>query len=472
MKPRRKMIYQRIRFCFLLVCLLTIGDISSNGQQLGFLKYFYFNNTLSYAEDLIVTQDSALVLTGKAWKPSHLGNYYILKCDLDGDTIWYREGTLYDPLNPFSTSDNFGYFVKELQNGSYVVGGIIEGTVLSMYIIGYSQSGIKEFEKTYSISGYSFYPETMTQIDSSLFFFGRKCDSVCADVFFKTTLKGDSLSLIESNNYNIGFHPKASVKNSLFDIITAGNNFDSILGINQPSLKIIDTTGIISDEYVFPGTVDDIALSVQWTIDSMLLITTNEGKLVKAEPTGAEIWSIQLPGFNDFCETIIVNAHQYLIITEFITFTWIDSAGVQLDYNNYYPGFNGYNSGAIVLNDKIYITGSDQNPGPPLSSSTFLMQILDSNLTNTNNLSLYNSDYIFPNIISDRNECHFKIETTKRLKSVSMYNNLGTIVSTNELCANCTEFYIDCNKIYPGHYIMKISYHNGDYSFHKILLVQ
>ena len=274
------------RFQLALLFLFSVSKVTYS-QQIDFSQTYFFGNNM-LANDFILTSDSlAFITVGYAYAPSG-GNSYILKCDRNGDTLWYRTSSLF---NNSMGADNKAYFVKEIKTGLYLSGGVAG---FAGYLSMYDSTGNLLWEKFYEIQ--SLRPllfNSAIGIGESIYVFGR-LSNPSESVFLKINLLGDTVFSKISEFINV-ISSDQVLKKSDHTMVLYSFYTDSISGYRFPYISQLDTLGNIIDLHTFPDSASITPLQLRRNRNSELLFVAkySQGnfKLFKTDSLGNLIWS-------------------------------------------------------------------------------------------------------------------------------------------------------------------------------------
>ena len=145
----------------LFICGETSRNHATTGTQLDILVVkttaegdtiwtkTYGGTEKDYGTNVIATSDGNLLVSGdtESFGAGSYGDIYLLKINLDGDTLWTRSYPNLDQEIP--------YHLLETQNGDYLVTGVDQGAVPSqVYLLKVRADGTKVWEKKIGNEGW------------------------------------------------------------------------------------------------------------------------------------------------------------------------------------------------------------------------------------------------------------------------------------------------------------------------------
>ncbi len=434
-----------------IVFLILFDNQTSFSQQVDFVNGYSSALNRHYAtiNDIELTSDSSLLLTGASWYHNGSDDYFIIKTDLDGN--------IKRIIRDDSTSNGIGegQMIKELSNGNYLMVDFqsLQGSSDFPKLMFYDSTGNFLFQKIPYLPPLDtiFNPSGLIEIQSNLYLIGHVyCTSNDSNscIFIKTDLDGNLLQLKWlSDLFPPQYH--GGVITSHGNILVGGMSKDSVLVNRKPQLTCIDTTGLILWQQTYNigssfSQVDEVC-----EIPGGYLLGLNESStLIKADTAGNLIWAEPQSSF--WNQQMQLNyAGNYLTTGYLGTVKWCDTLGQALaDYSAGVSSLEAVET--LTLNNKIYIAGRAYIG---YGYEGYLVRISDSLLTRISDDELPNNK-IYPNPICPGSKLHFCIPAEK-LKSVTLHDVHGKLIISEMFIHSETPSFVEIPKSLPaGTYII------------------
>lgn len=452
---------------FSLVLLLMLLDLQiSFSQQVDF-AYGYssaLNRHYATINDMELTSDSMLLLTGTAWYLNGPDEYFIIKADLDGNIVTIiRDDT--------TGSVGEGQIIKELSNGNYLMVNFRTsyGSSYCPSLMFYTSTGNFLFQNFPYIPPIDtfFSPSGLVEIQSNLYLIGHVyCSANGYDscVIIKTDLDGNVLQI----NWFPDLFPTqyhGGIITSHGNILIGGMSSDTVFANRKPQLTCIDTTGLILWQQTYNigswySEVDEICELPY----GYLLGLNNISTLIKVDTTGSLIWAEPQSSFSN--GQIQLNyAGNYLAIGRLGTVIWSDTLGQPLaDYSLGISALEATET--LILNDKLYIAGKAWVGS---GSEGYLIRISDSLLAGISEDAFVKSK-IYPNPVCSGSRFNFSIPAEK-ITSVTLHDLQGKlIIPTMVIHSEATPFIELPTSLQAGTYLISFNLASTKYIYRLVVM--
>lgn len=446
---------------FPAVIILILLDFQiSFSQQVDF-AYGYsgaLNRHYASINDVELTGDSSLLLTGTSWYHNGIEEYFIIKADLDGN--------IHKIIRDDSTSMGYGegQIIKELSNGNYLMieFSSLQGHSSFPKLMFYDSTGNFLFQKTPYIPpdvtvpiDSVFMPSGLVEIQSRLYLIGQVFSASSASysgIFLKTDLDGNLLQL----NWLPDLWPAryhGGIITSHENIMVGGRSIDSVSANNKPKLACIDTSGMIEwqQTYNIGSTLSEVD-EICEVPGGYLLAVSDASTLIKVDTAGYLIWAEPQSLF--WNEQMQLNYSENYLTTGYSgTVKWCDTLGQLI--GSYSVGVSSLEATeTFILNDKIYITGRAYIGS---GYEGYLVRISDSLLTSISEERHPNSK-IYPNPIYAGTRLYFSISPEK-ITSVTLHDGDGKLLRPSMVSKANTNPFIDIpESLQAGTYLITINY--------------
>jgi len=280
-----------------------------------------------------LTQDGGIIMIGYTYISNDNSDFWLIKTDLDGDTIWTKTygGDSYD----------YGLSVRQTQDGGYIVAGVSSIiNYFDAYLIKTDSLGNIMWDHTYIGDDMYFCYCAIPTSDSGYIMTGFTEYSIynLKDLLLiKTDDTGNQLWMqtIDNDFWDVGCDILQTSDN---DYIIAGHSGDSIY--EDIILVKTDSLGNILWQNTFGGDYDERGFSLQSTNDGGIIIagrTSSFGSgmadiyLIKTDSGGNELWSRTYGGsFFDAGWSVKQTLDEGFIIGGYISPTYQDNPNVYI----------------------------------------------------------------------------------------------------------------------------------------------
>jgi hypothetical protein len=446
---------------YYLLYLLLQYSFSLSAQQLELCKYYFENFSLnSYSNVMTVTSDNNILLVGSTYPFHGDPRYCIMKLSQDGDTLWFKTETQ-------NVSLSEAFVVKELSNGNYAVGAVIENSHYEVLFMIYDTSGNLLIQKTFSDSVHLTI-SNIIEINTSLYLICKNNYSTpYSTQIIKTNLSGDSLTSYYDSTFQVSPNSSGSILvNNEF--LLAGIQIDSIFPSGTPTIVKMDTSGNIiwKQNYILSGYggADIVAIDSNNFVFSAK--TLGGSYFFRIDSIGNQIWSQSLP--LQYFTITSPDRKKILITTGELSFRWYDMSGAYISSSALPLTLTGtLLTKSIVKNDTLYYTGIKETGPSPVLSSSLLAIVIDTSINNKVLELEPNSLKLYPTICKPGQVLNISGEI-KSNSLINIYNIQGALVLKNILFTTKNEnnhtIYID-TKLNSGDYILVIKSGTKSYNF-------
>ena len=456
------------RFQLTILFLFSLSEVTYS-QQIDFSQTYFFGNNL-LANDFILTSDSSAFITvGYAYAPSG-GNSYILKCDRNGDTLWYRQSYLF--YNSMG-SDNRAYFVKEIKTGLYLSGGVAG---FAGYLSMYDSTGNLLWEKFYDIQSLRpLFFISAVGIEESIYVFGHLSNPE-QSVLLKINLLGDTI-YAKTNNFINVISSDQVLKNPDNTMIVYNYYVDSISGHVLPQISHIDTLGNIIDLHTFPDSASITPLQLRRNSSNELIFVAkySQGnfKLYKTDSLGNLVWTKLISFDSNPCFLNLTNTDDIVISGNIASSSdyniWIVLSDNSSELYRDSIMMLGQVTGTITLPNKLVFLGALQLAYKVQTISQVSGVFMSSFMEKANDI-FFN---IYPNPVAQNGNIHIEYRPIKLFKGdskIKIINSNGTILREYILSGDNEKLielmYLDMAK---GLYLIVVE--DGNQIFSKKILI-
>lgn len=352
--------------------------------------------TCGYGEGLSLqeTIDKGFIISGCTLHNNYPDDVYIIKTDINGDTLWTRTYG--------ESAEECGHSIQQTTDSGYIIAGFSSfyGPGNDTYLIKTDVYGDTLWTKIYHSDRNNYGVSCVQTIDSGYIICGSKVNfNTSGDVYIiKTDINGDTLWTKNLGGIHNDFGFSIQQTRDTGYIITGfyGNT------VTEHSLYLIKTNenGDSIWTKTFGEANSDCGYSVQETFDGGYIVTggtysseDNDVYLIKVNQNGDSIWTKKFDGNyhavgRSVCQTIdsgyiiagstgsTSNGHKvYLIKT--------DKHGNELWSEKYGENFNNSGNSVIETSDGMYVIAGTTFP---VNNSTYVLLIKvdsDGNLVST-----------------------------------------------------------------------------------------
>lgn len=455
-----------------ILFLILVNHHFSFSQQVDFTNGYSSALNRHYAtiDDMVLTNDSSLLLSGSAWYHNGIEEYFIIKADLDGN--------IKKIIRNDTTSDGWGegQIIKELSNGNYLMldfHGLLGGSDQLRYMF-FDTTGHFLFQKnpyaaTNITSPYDtiFRPTGLVEIQSSLYLIGREyCSSTAYDIgiLIKTDLDGNVLQINQLPSV-VPSQYHGAVMASHKNILIGGVLLDSVLVNRKPQFTCIDTTGNIVWQQAYNiGSTNSNVDEVCEIPGGYLLAINYASYILKVDSVGNLIWAE--PQFMFSNNQMQLNYSKNYLTTGYLgTVNWSDTLGQSLtSYSASFPSLE--TAETIILNNNIYIAGRSYIGS---GYEGYLIRISDSLLTGISEKNFPKSN-IYPNPIHPGSRLYFSILTDK-ITSAALHTVAGNLLIPSMVIHSETTPFIDIpQSVHAGTYIITLQIASKKYMYRLVVV--
>ncbi|MEL7121587.1 MAG: hypothetical protein AAFO07_19220, partial [Bacteroidota bacterium] len=281
----------------ILLMVLFLGMVNVQGQS-SWVKTFG-GSAIDQVEDIISTIDGGYIFV--SFSESFDGNIYLVKTDIDGNTVWSRT------IDEENTVEQIAYSLIELDDQSIVLAGRVkqQGGTSDVYLVKLDKTGKELWTEVYEKEGDQIAFDCITTSDNGFVLIGSsklengenqilatKLDSDGKELWSQELGDGVGASLVESNGaYYYGANvPRADVN---------ANDNDILLGGIDPSGQQL------WQERISTNDVEEVN-NLEVYSDGTLSIAGYQGSnsdvfVARYDLNGSEIWSkvVDNNGFGD-----------------------------------------------------------------------------------------------------------------------------------------------------------------------------
>ena len=453
-----KSVFMKIKFLFnyklkiLSVCLIILiffNDVFS--QHANFIKYYFDNYKQSYASDIIHTTDNCYIMVGVVWDFASTNNYYILKTNSVGDTLWYRENK--------SVFLNEAIFVIETSDSDYV----FSTTLYQIHLVKYDKNGNLQWEKGYTpVPGDPFTFNSLVEVNQKLYAFGTHYtpNNTLEGVLFKTNIDGDSILTMYNTSFTCGNNINAAIKYQNDKIAMSGYIYDSTNSNYIARLSIIDTNGSVLLNKPIQSSQETFGFIIRENFENGFYFSTlgSSQYICKMDSMGNVLWSTDFGVGADKYYLSIIDTNTLLLMGHEFVYLYISDSGQYLSYNPFDFPFNfnpPHISNTIVNGNKIIMGGSTQDP-IALNSESFIVEYDISNITSVTENIFQKQIFAFPNpVLSNSGVLNivFKGNSIKQLYIFNYYGQLFDQIKIGAFMKN--QIKISIEKYKSGIYFIK-----------------
>lgn len=278
---------------FVLVILFCSIRITS--AQITFQKT-YGGTSSDYAYSIQQTMDGGYIITGFTESFSALPDVYLIKTDVNGDTLWTKTLGL--------AGDDRGYSVRQTTDGGYIIVGntVSFGTSNSnVYLIKTNAVGDTLWTKSFGGGGFDIGSSVEQVTDGGYIIVGNtnSFPGNNAVYLIRTDTSGNLLwtKTLGGINQDFGYSIR-EVAGGGYVIVGRTNSFGA--GNYDVYLMKTDSIGNLLWSKTFGGSNDEWGISVQQTIDGGYVITgftesfgagSSDVYLIKTDANGDSLWT-------------------------------------------------------------------------------------------------------------------------------------------------------------------------------------
>ncbi len=442
----------------------------SSAQLPDFIYPYDLSRHFSSVNDMTLTSDSSILITGGAWYHNGPEDYFVIKTDLEGQIKW-------SVFNSTSSIFGAGKIIHEISGNRYVM------VKQSEYTYPFDYPIIMAFD-TIGMLLWQFMPFASTdthlvisdflEIQNQLYFVGYFCNRPPVQFFrkgviFKTDLNGSILQIIHLP----GIIPPVT-KNGILasenHIIIGGSTDDTITANILPQLTLIDTNGLVIWQHSYStGNTNASSEDVFPTPGGYILLSTsfNLMDIIKVDSTGNFQWSAR-HNFVHYPRYYHLSYHENIMMCGMdCSISRFDSVGqIVFTSPSFFQGFEPVKM--KFHNSKIYLAGSKY-----IGTGTkgYIIRLNDSLLTNLTSPEFL-LEKIFPNPVRTGALLYLGnfISYAEEISLISIDGK--TTVKDIELKGRSSHdlhFTVPHN-IMPGIYI--VSFRKGEIRYSKRIVVQ
>lgn len=432
-------------FCTLFFLIINYLNVSS--QTVDFIKHYSQPFKFFHANHIIHTSDDCYVMIGSenSFFTNQINNYFIMKTNTIGDTLWYHEDNYPNPTE--------GKFVIETSDSCY----ILATNKNQIGLVKFDQLGNFLWEKAMDpYPGSTFNFSSMLEVNQRLYVFGYELtppNTINNAIMIKLNLNGDSLSAITNTPFTCGRSVHASIKCDVDKIALSGIAFDSTNSIYQTQFSVIDTNGLVLKNQIISTTNEATGLTISGdSIGNFYLMSEGGGSSTyKLDSSGNLIWSKAVAG-NYFCK---IDTATILLMNENFTYYYLNDSGMFISYNPFDFPFstNPTHIANVILSGNKIIMGGSSND----ASECFIVQYDLSNITDIPGIDIKKNMVLFPNPVSSMNP-FINIDASKiNVKKLFIYNSQGKLMPESNIAEDGNSIIcIPTKSFSKGIYLIKI----------------
>ena len=231
---------------YFAIILLLLNHFETFSQTVDFIRHYTQPNKFFQANHIIHTSDDCYVMVGhyNTLFSGGINNYFILKTNTLGDTLWYREDNF-----PFTSG---AQFVIETSDSCYVLGT----NKYPLGLVKYDKQGAFLWEKAMDpSSGLPFVFNSIVEVNQRLYAFcyAVVSPSIVNGIMIKMNLNGDTILTLNNTPFTCGESIHAAIKYGNDKIALSGFEYDSVNSIYQARLSVIDTNGSVILNRMIPS---------------------------------------------------------------------------------------------------------------------------------------------------------------------------------------------------------------------------
>jgi len=449
---------------FILVnFIFFLSSYDIHAQNCNFIKY-YFDYIPSgfksfHAADLIHTSDNAFVMVGTVYSTTTGGvNYFILKTNSFGDTLWYRENS--------SIFLNDALYVIETSDSCY----ILATNLTQIHLVKYDKNGNfiwERFQAPGSPSpSNSFYYNSVIEVNSAIYVFAidQYPNGFQKGILFKTNLNGDSLMTLYDTPFLCGYNNNSTLLYDNDKIAIGGHAYDSLNSYYVSKFFIIDITGIVLHEKVIHDQSEDFGFLLKQSHDSLyyFLSMGSSSALYKLDSLGNIIWfndnipvdvnsSLCLPDTNLILITSSVDGQTYLSSSGQYSFTSTLNCPFGIDRQF---------SKALISGNELILGGMAQDTST-LKYGCFIAKFDVNTLTSLSDNEDEKHVILYPNPVRPGEKLYIYTQGMI-MEEINVFDLMGRKVENiSSLKEQYFSLLVRPDKHPPGYYIVFIKDKNG-----------
>jgi hypothetical protein len=444
------------KFRLLTLTIFLLSPVFfSYAQSCNFIKRYFENLSLKafHASDLIYTSDDCYVMVGTVYDHTGGVNYFILKTNRLGDTLWYRENN--------SVFLNDALFVIETSDSSY----ILATNMFQMHFVKYDKQGNFEWERFHSpaLSG-SFQLNSIIEVNRAIYAFAivQYPGPLLEGILYKINLNGDSLMTLYNTPFLCGYNINATLLYGNDKIAISGHGYDSLNSFYVPRFFIIDTTGLVLHEKDIQNQSQDFGFILKQSQDSLFYFLSGS-TLYKLDSLGNIIWSRSNVSVDVKTSLNIIDANTILVTTSIAAdYQCYHSSGQYLGSPNYNCpfGYEAYVAKAVMAGNKLIVGGMSKDT---IGSRyrCFIAEFDAGSLTQVSESESLKNVLLYPNPVQQGGTLSFGNDK-ESFSEIIICNLTGSEVESIQMPGrNISSVRIDPAKYSPGFYILKLTDNNG-----------
>ncbi len=443
-----KSIYSLIiktKFFYIFFIVSLILSFNSFSQHSTFIKYYFDNYKESYAYDIIHTTDDCYVMVGVVWDHANTNNYYILKTNNSGDTLWYRENN--------SAFLNEALFVIETSDSGYV----FSTSMYQVHLVKYDKNGNYLWEKAYGPApGNTFTFNSLIEINQKLY-------GICTNytpantlegLMFKLDFDGDTLLTLYNTPFTCANNINAAIKYQNDKIAMSGFVYDSINSMYIARFSIIDTNGVVLLDKPILSPQETFGFLIKESLDNGFYFSTlgSSQYICKMDSLGNILWSNDFGvGAGKYYLNIIDSNTLLLMGPEFV-YMYINDSGQYINYIPFDFPFNfspPHIANTIVLNDKIIMGGA--------TDISFIVEYDITNVTSIFENTKKQKLFVYPNPVSlSFGQIYLRLNGLN-VKQLNIYDCTGQLLEQKSIALNVNDLVsLSIEKFKPGIYFIQV----------------
>lgn len=425
---------------FIISLIYLVFPTSIDAQEIEINKTYDYS-IYFVAHDLLVDQrDSSYYLSGTIGSSS-VQNYFLLKTNIYGDTIWLR--------TDIDTASSGIYGLKVLLNdrGNIVVMSRKDDNNTGILFSEYNAGGIHISDNLFNIPNCNFYPSSFCYINNKAYVFAFEYD---------TAFVGGTLLTFDSTYSNplINRFPNFSAINSSQTLLVTsdpklavcGDIFDSTSNQTQPAVCYVDTLGNIYNTTIFPDTGYCHFNSIKGLSNNRFCLSKDFHNSISGYKTqfltlDSSFTIIDSIDFNDYTnysssEEILNHSNYFALTFDSSVFVFKeDSQSTAVNFQTITIPNQEVTLSGICKNFEnqlvLFGVGTDGGVG---SHSTFLLIISDTSnyLSINNEANNFDDITVFPTVLT-QNIINFSSSRFSTVNSIKLINNSGQLLFHSNL---------------------------------------